>query len=404
MSSCADRGRLDELCVLGRDMLRGTDAYDCTSKRVMCIRAGVVAAIGLFSSAAAFGQHFSYGIVAGTALTDDFNSFYYPSGQGLPTIEKSGGKGVIVGPMLEWSFSKHFSVEADGLFRELCFENVYAGVHNPTVTWEFPVLAKYRFVSVGMGGSAFRPFVEAGPSFRATGNLNANPSHAGISVGGGLDFLLRQFNIAPSLRYTRWAEDSRPYGISSRSDQIELLVGFSYSSDSDMHPFGRRLFVGAVMGVNLLGDYNSTASTLINAIDGTQTTFLSRSGPRSFLVGPAVEFQATNNLSLEADAVYRPIREHYTESGVILGQPYTRSGDASLSTWQFPVLAKYNLPFSIVGKKLRPFVETGPSFRIGGSVTHFGFTAGAGVSARLGRVNIAPALRYTRWRAIRSVK
>jgi hypothetical protein len=275
----------------------------------MYLRALSAAAVVLFSSTEAFGQHLSYGVVAGTALTDDFNSFYLVF-QGFQTIQKSGGKGVIVGPMLEWNFSRHFSLEADGLFRELRFEDVYAGSHNPTVTWEFPILAKYRLFSYGIGGSALRPFVEAGPSFRTTGNLNANPSHSGFSAGGGLDFRLRQLNIAPTLRYTRWAEDSS-FGIQSRPDQLELLVGFSHTAGSDSHPFGQWLSLGAVMGTNLLGDYNTTSSTGIELPAGTPITFLSRSGPRSFLVGPAMEFRATNGFSLEADAVYRPIRQDY---------------------------------------------------------------------------------------------
>jgi hypothetical protein len=365
----------------------------------MCIRRWVVSAVFLLSTTGAFGQHFSYGVVAGTALTDDFNSFYLPSSGGSPTIEKSGGKGVIVGPMVEWNFSQRFSFEADGLFRELRFEIAFGGAHNPTVTWEFPILAKYRLFSYGPVRSSVRPFVEAGPSFRTTGNLNANPSHGGISAGGGLDLRLRQLNIAPTLRYTRWAGDSSPYGIRSRPDQIELLVAFSRSAGSDARPFGKRLSVGAVLGTNLIGDYNATSSTSTDLLSGTQTTFSSRPGPRSFLIGPEVEFRMTGDFSLEADAIYRPIREHYTSTGVLLGQPRTQSGDISFVTWQLPVIAKYKLPGLFPGNMLRPFVEAGPSFRISGSVTHFGFTAGAGVSAHLGPLNIGPAVRYTRWQA-----
>lgn len=112
-----------------------------------------------------------------------------------------------------------------------------------------------------------------------------------------------------------------------------------------------------------------------------------------------MRIRRTRGFQLEADAVYRPIREHYTTTGVLLGKPYAQSGNSPFVTWQFPVLAKYKLPLPLLGYKLRPFVEAGPSFRIPDSVTHFGFTAGAGVSAHLGPVNIAPAVRYTRWQA-----
>jgi hypothetical protein len=360
----------------------------------MYLRVLPVAAAVLFSSATAFAQHLSYGVVAGTALTDDFNSFYLPF-QRAAIIQKSGGKGVIVGPMLEWNFSQHFSLQADGLFRELRFEDFYGGAHNPTVTWEFPILAKYRLFSFGIGRSALRPFVEAGPSFRTTGNLNANPSHSGVSAGGGLDFRFRQLNVAPTLRYTRWAEDAHPFGIQSRPDQLELLVGFSHTADSDLHPFGQRLSMGAVMGTNLLGDYNSTMSTEHDVISGNQITFSSSSGPRSFVVGPAVEFRATDDFSLEADAVYRPIREHHIET-LNVG---SFSHDSSLITWQFPLLAKYRFRLPLFGNNLRAFFEAGPSFRIGDSATHFGFTAGIGVSAHVGPLSIAPAIRYMRWQA-----
>ena len=87
----------------------------------------------------AAGQHFIYGVAVGTALSEEFNSVFYPDRQGFSSLEKSGGKGVIVGPMLHWNFSPRFSVEGDGLFRELRFENSLAGAHNPTVTWEFPI-------------------------------------------------------------------------------------------------------------------------------------------------------------------------------------------------------------------------------------------------------------------------
>jgi hypothetical protein len=361
----------------------------------MHLRVGIFAAAILFSPLAVFGQHFSYGVVAGTALTDDFNSLYAPGIDGsLPTILKSGGKGIIVGPMLEWRFSPHFAIEADGLFRELRFEDKYAGAHNPTVTWEFPILAKYRFASFGARTSALRPFVEAGPSFRTTGNLNARPSHAGVSAGGGIDFRVRNFAISPALRYTRWAQDNS--GFHSRADQIELLVGFSHSATADALPFGKRLSFGAVLGVNLLGDYHSASDNGgINLITGAQSIFSIRSGPRSFLIGPAVEFRVAGDLSVEADAVYRPVRDYYT----ITEPGFTSSCSCSEVTWQFPVLAKYKLPLPLTGDKLSLFVEAGPSFRIPQTVTNFGFTAGGGVSMHVGPLKIAPVLRYTRWQA-----
>jgi hypothetical protein len=363
-------------------------------------RIGVIAALTLACSPACFSQHFAYGVVAGTALTDDFNFFYLPPiYPGPETIQKAGGKSLIIGPMLEWSFSPHFSLEADGLFRELHYTTAHAGNQYPTVTWEFPILAKYRPFSYRMGRTAVRPFLEAGPSFRTIGNLNAYPSHTGISAGAGLDFRFSHFDIAPTLRYTRWARDNNPYGINTRPDQIELLVAFSHSANLGTHPFGHRFSIGAILGTNLIGDYNSQSSTYTDPLTGATNTFSHGAGPHSFLVGPAVEFRVTHNLSLEADAIYRPIQEHYSTHSESMGHTSTYSGSISFATWQFPLLAKYTVPIRF--SKLKPFIEAGPSFRTGGSETHYGIAAGAGVSAQLGRLEIVPAVRYTRWQTRR---
>ena len=57
----------------------------------------------------------------------------------------------------------------------------------------------------------------------------------------------------------------------------------------------------------------------------------------------------------------------------------------------------------------RPMAELGPSFRLdgnqsGAAPSHYGVTAGAGVEARLGKLKISPAVRYTRWGNERSVE
>jgi hypothetical protein len=47
-----------------------------------------------------------------------------------------------------------------------------------------------------------------------------------------------------------------------------------------------------------------------------------------------------------------------------------------------------------------PFVEAGPSFRLLQDVygaALYGVTAGAGAETRLGRLKIAPGVRFTRW-------
>ena len=60
--------------------------------------------------------------------------------------------------------------------------------------------------------------------------------------------------------------------------------------------------------------------------------------------------------------------------------------------WQFPVLAKYR--FS--GDRVRPFLETGPSFRLpqdfNGNLSSFGVTTGAGVGFRMKGLHLEPGL------------
>ena len=83
------------------------------------------------------------------------------------------------------------SVEIDALYRPMNL--TMAGVSpdgslnsiSPAtvVTWQFPALVKYSF-----GSTAVRPFIEAGPSFRASGNLNdASPSTYGATGGIGVE-------------------------------------------------------------------------------------------------------------------------------------------------------------------------------------------------------------------------
>lgn len=384
---------------------------------------GVVgAATWVVCSAPLVSQHLSYGIVAGTALTNDFQSSYFECcpGSGFSQLQAPAGKSAFVGgPKLEWDFSRHFSLEANALYRELHYDNLDpAGPRDAVVSWEFPILAKYRLSYYRIGSVSVRPFVEAGPSFRATGNLNqSNPSHRGVTAGAGFEFPVRKVLIAPALRYTRWAADAN-YLALSRPDQLELVVGFSAAAKMPRGlRAGRRLSFGAVMGVNLLGDYSSSTSTFLSGIiiaPATPSTVLETdvrgSGGHSFMIGPELEVHLTKSASIELGAIFRPIRERVSVSyGPSLVALMSSTGVSSTTTWQFPVLAKYLWPGNLptIGE-LRPFVEAGLTYRSGPSVLEaagfavvglprFGFTAGAGVSRRLGPLKLAPGVRYTRW-------
>lgn len=113
--------------------------------------------------------------------------------------------------MAEVRLPLHLSIEVDGLYHELEFTR--AGIEPdgslnsvspaPVVTWEFPVLTKYRFTF-----PLITPFVEAGPAFRTSGNLNgASPSNHGFVAGVGAEAHVWKFRVAPQFRYLRWARD-----------------------------------------------------------------------------------------------------------------------------------------------------------------------------------------------------
>jgi hypothetical protein len=150
-------------------------------------------------------------------------------------IAYSTPKRWIAGGMVEVRLPLHLSVEVDGLYHELEFTDAFIepnGALNSVspatvVTWEFPVLAKYRF-SLPL----VKPFVEAGPSFRTSGNLNSTlPSNHGFTAGVGVEAHPWKLRIAPQIRYTRWAGDRRsPYSFapSTVPDQVQFLVGIPF--------------------------------------------------------------------------------------------------------------------------------------------------------------------------------
>ena len=95
---------------------------------------------------------------------------------------------------------------------------------NTVVTWEFPILAKYRFPF-----HTFKPLIELGPSFRSPGNLNGTaPSVYGGTVGIGIEAPVGKLRLAPVLRYTHWAADGEFFQPRTKRNQIELLVGIAF--------------------------------------------------------------------------------------------------------------------------------------------------------------------------------
>jgi hypothetical protein len=324
-------------------------------------------------------QNLTIGVVGGGSLTDSFPTENFSGGPpGGPTGIRyySSAKDYIVGVMLEYRFTPHWSVEADGLFRTLHL--TFAGIEpngtlnsispSPVITWEFPVLAKYRFAA-----RKWTPLVELGPSFRTAGNLNgANPSHAGVTAGVGVELHAGKLTIAPTLRYTRWAEDHNSSDLpKSAPNQVELIVEFSAASESGSHSLGNHLFAGILVGTGLTGRIRTFSESF-----GAQPPIQGTASPGGFIVGPIVGLTLPMNFSAEINALYRPLGEGTT-------------------TWELPVLAKYKCP----GHFLKPFIEAGPAFRLPatGDISNHGITVGGGVELSARFLKIAPEIRYTRW-------
>jgi hypothetical protein len=177
-----------------------------------------------------FGQLFSAGVVGGLGVTDGIEN---------RTIDGyhfySDSTDYAVGPMVELGLPLHLSVEADALYRPLSLATYISldnGVNTAiarghVITWEFPLLLKYKFPF-----QVVKPFLEAGPSFRAAGNFNdASPSHYGVTLGGGVEAHLLRLKIAPEIRYSRWAADNTSPSLLlplTNQNQVEFLVGFSF--------------------------------------------------------------------------------------------------------------------------------------------------------------------------------
>jgi hypothetical protein len=131
------------------------------------------------------------GLVAGTNLSADYGSETQqynlqpgqvdplPATYPLGSTISSGSKSFLVGPSIEFLLPRRLSVEADTIYRpvsaaQITSYNTGARVRSDFgfITWEFPVLAKYR-----LGYRRFAPFVSAGPNFRLTQSLtSASPT------------------------------------------------------------------------------------------------------------------------------------------------------------------------------------------------------------------------------------
>ena len=351
-------------------------------------RVVVLWACWLLSSVPGFGQKFKLGVVTGASVTDDFEtaSFFSPGGI-LPTGEfqysttflSNASRRLLVGPRLEVVLPWRLSIEAEALNRPIRDTSKFVffppyelpgGVRVDTFgpftrtdfDWQFNLMGKYR-ISEGR----LRPFVESGLSVLPVENTDKR----GITAGSGIELRVSSLNITPAVRYTRWVTNR---GWGAVPNQVQFVVGVSEASDSvSPTAFGRELSLGIIAGLALSEGLRPSSPT-------------QRSDSINAIGGLMVSTPLAKNVSLEIDGLYRPM--HITE-GTLRN---------AFLTWEFPFLMKYTMN----RPRVSPFAELGPSVRAiaHGSPenhSHHGITGGVGVEARLSRLKIAPAIRYTRW-------
>jgi opacity protein-like surface antigen len=206
----------------------------------------------LLTAGAAFSQPFSVGLKAGMPLTDFIDVVSAQNISASTTTNR-----YIVGPTAELRLPFGLGVEVDALYRHFSynsssvFSTIAGNLTNIDTTsgsWEFPILAKYRFK-----GKIIHPYVSAGVAWDTLSGLTqtvtsvinnvtkttttsspaelANTTTRGFVLGGGVDIKALVIHIAPEIRYTRWGARQfiDPAGLfNSKQNQAEFLVGITF--------------------------------------------------------------------------------------------------------------------------------------------------------------------------------
>jgi hypothetical protein len=169
-----------------------------------------------------------------------------------------------------------------------------------------------------------------------------------------------------------------------RGSILWLSVGLCALPGSSL---AQHISVGITAGAGLTDAFQEQTIQQLNS----HTEY--SSGRKDYIVGPTVELSLPFNFSAEVDALYRPL---HLSMVVFSTVSPSFSSSITVTSWEFPLLAKFRLPFP-----LHPVVEAGPSFRASNSSVadpaSAGFTFGAGLEGHLLRLKVSPQLRYTRW-------
>jgi hypothetical protein len=168
---------------------------------------------------------------------------------------------------------------------------------------------------------------------------------------------------------------------------------------------GQRLYWGVIGGTGLTPDFpRYDVSGAADAYGNPAYHFQHLAGSRSLILGGLLEVQLTSSFALEADILHRPLRTTIVDTNFPAGGPSvtTTNNYLAANTWEFPLMLRWNPLSPLVWGRVRPFLEGGVAFRTSQDVSgalpsQFGMTAGVGAAIHLGKLRVAPTIRYTRW-------
>jgi len=198
------------------------------------------------------GQSLSIGVKGGLRTTDDI------SGSG---IESSESRRYVVGPAFELGLPLGLGVEFDALYRREGYRTRTLGIcplgcgvdRERSNSWEFPLLLKYHhrlraikpYLEVGYAHRVMSGFIDVNGLVVQDSSIGPIPvrdhvathwdSSNGFVAGGGIQFDLGPFHIAPGVRYTKWGnggpicECRSADEFESNRDQFDVILGLSWT-------------------------------------------------------------------------------------------------------------------------------------------------------------------------------
>jgi hypothetical protein len=208
-------------------------------------------------------QGFRFGVKAGIPLTQYFET---GSSGGLHggAEYSAATRRYTIGVAAEWRFKSSFGLEADAMYHRMGYvalvhfmDSASGNFSDSAIdvkgnSWDFPLLAKYRF------GRVIRPYAAVGAVLRYVGPVHGRgqqtvgslvtgtslttpldttePSelrkrfYPGLTASAGVEVPAGRFRVLPEIRYTRWtANISEPGGLLRfPSNQLEFLVGILF--------------------------------------------------------------------------------------------------------------------------------------------------------------------------------